>query len=201
MTKGRTALALTIAISLLAVPGWAQFKKRHLPPPLKVFIPHQSAWKAMLETVQESTQLKVADQDRAGGRLVTEFRDYISGPLTRSHLEKVGDPPRLADGNWIKARYRYDIRIELIEAKVSIVTVNLELQGFKRDFLGEEAWVDVNSSGRLESDLLTAYGKLLFGSDFALERPKKGFWERDPSYVPDPQQRVPRIASPERPPS
>ena len=191
-----------LALFLLAVAAttWGQFKKTYLPPPLRVFIPFPVAWKTLLDTIKDSTQIPVAEEDRVSGRIVTEFHDYIDGPLTDSHISKIGDRPALRDGNWIKARYRYEIEVLLIAEKETLVTVYVSIQALKREYLGEESWVDIRSIGRLESDLLTAYGKSLFGEQFALEQPKKGFWQRDPSREVDVKERMPTVAAPERPP-
>lgn len=194
----KTVLALCLLASTTA--AWGQFKKVYLPPPLRVFIPFPSAWKAMLDTLRDQTQIPVAEEDQVSGKIVTEFHDYIDGPLTDSHIAKIGDRPALRDGNWIKARYRYEVKVQLIAEKETLVTVNVDIQALKREYLGTESWVDIRSNGRLESDLLTAYGKGLFGEQFALEQPKKGFWERDPSREVDVQERMPTVAAPERPP-
>jgi hypothetical protein len=45
---------------------------------------------------------------------------------------------------------------------------------------------------------LSQFGQHLFGETFSLQEPKKGFWERDPTYAPDPDERIPRIVGPER---
>ncbi len=194
----KTVLALCLLAAVAT--AWGQFKKTYLPPPLRVFVPFPLAWKAMLDTIKDATQIPVAEQDRVSGRIVTEFHDYIDGPLTDSHINKIGDRPVLRDGNWIKARYRYEIEVQLIAEKEALVTVYVDIQALKREYLGEESWVDIRSIGRLESDLLTAYGKSLFGEQFALEQPKIGFWQRGPSREVDVLKRMPTVAAPERPP-
>ncbi len=202
MDMNARPLKTVLGLCLLAVSAtaWGQFKKTYLPPPLRVFIPFPSAWKSMLETLKDATQASIAEEDRVSGRIVTDFYDYIDGPLTDSHINKIGDRPALRDGNWVKARYRYEIEVQLIAEKETLVTVYVGIQALKREYLGEESWVDIRSNGRLESELLTAYGKRLFGEQFALEQPKKGFWQRDPSREVEVKERMPTVAAPERPP-
>lgn len=187
---------------LFATSATAQFKKHYMPAPLKVFIPFEGAWEGMLATLREKVKLPTAEVDRTAGLIVTDFREYSSGPLTKDHIDKIGNRPGLPDGDWKQVRYRYEINVQLIQEKESVVTVAAEIQALKRSFLGEESWVAIPSRGNLEATLLTEYGRQLFGDTFALASPKKGFWEQDPSYVADPSQQinVPRTAAPERPP-
>lgn len=197
----RSLIFLTLAVlALMAVLGAQSRRKPHLPPPLKVLIPFEAAWEGMLETVREDAPVEVDQADQISGEIVTTQRDYIDGPLTESHIAKIGVPVKLTDASWKKARYRYVINVQLIAAREAVVTVNTDIEALKREFLGQESWVDIQSNGRLETQLLTAFGKRLFGSEFELDQPKKGFWEHDPSYVPRPEDRIPTVASPERPP-
>ncbi len=197
-THRGTVVTLVMLLAMCWLP--AQFQKRYVPLPLRVSVPYEKAWKQMHTTLENDIKLGVGSEDLPRGEIITEFREYISGPMTRTQLAKISDPPKLIDGDWTKARFRYEIRIELIEARKSVVSVDTHIQGRKREFLGNEEWIDVKTNGRLEAELLTAFGKNLFGPEFALEKPKKGFWERDPEYVPDPSLRIPKTAQPERPP-
>lgn len=172
--------------------------QRRLPPPLRVFVPFEAAWTAM-QSILEKRNVKIARDDRGQGFIISEYREYISGPLTADHLAKVGIPPKVTDGDWIRIRYQYEILVELVEARETLVTVNTNIQALKRDFLGTESWTDIPTSGKLEEDLLTEFGQELFGQSFQLKAPKKGFWEREPTYVPDMEERIPKIVGPERP--
>lgn len=196
----RGTVLVLVLTALLGGAAWGQFKKTYLPPPLRVLIPFPSAWKDMLDTLQNTIQIPIAEQDQVTGMIVTEYRDYIDGPLTDSHIAKIGDRPDIRDGYWVKARYRYEVHVQLIEEKNTLVTANVHIQALKREYLGTESWADIRSNGQLETTLLTAYGKNVFGEQFVLEQPKKGFWQLDPSRVVDPEERIPRVAAPERPP-
>lgn len=192
-------VALLIWASLTAN-GLSQFERTHLPPPLRVFIPFENAWQAMEDTLKDEIKIPAADLDRARGTIQTEYHDYISGPLTKDHIAKIGNRPDLIDGAWSRAEYRYDITLQLISARDTVVTVNTHIRAEKRSFLGETSWVDIKSNGRLESQLLTEFGRKVFGSDFALEQPRRGFWEHDPEYAAPPISNDPKVARPERPP-
>jgi hypothetical protein len=79
------------------------------------------------------------------------------------------------------------------------VTVYANIEALKRDFLGQQSWIVIPTNGNLEEGLLNDFGILLFGESFRLDDPKRGFWERDPQYVPDMMKRIPPVAGPERP--
>lgn len=172
--------------------------KRSLPPPLKVIAPFESVWKVMAEVIGERG-MEIAIENRGQGVLVTEFREYISGPLTEAHIVKIGDKPKLTNANWVRVLYRYEVVMDLLTGRETMITVYAKIRALKREFLGQELWVDIPSNGGLEEALLTDFGKSLFGQSFRLDVPKKGFWERDPEYVPDLQERVPKVVGPERP--
>ncbi|MFQ5740119.1 MAG: hypothetical protein ACE5JX_14020 [Acidobacteriota bacterium] len=189
-----------LGIVLLLTAAWQfpQTQKRHLPPPLRVHIPFEAAWKAMGETIDQS-KLDVLRKDRAQGLILTRFRDYSSGPLTESQMAKIGEKPKLLDADWVRVKYQYEVLVELIQEKETVVTVYTNMQALKRDFLGGDSWVDIPSNGQLETTLLSSFGQSLFGEQFTLATPKKGFWEQSPGYVPG-QRRQPRIVGPEREP-
>lgn len=166
--------------------------------PLRIDVPLPSAWMAMHDTFEEEG-LTVDTEDRIKGTVLTHYREYISGPLTESYLSKIGQPPRLADASWVRAEYRFDIEFRFIEQKRTMVTVNADVRGLKRDFLGSEAWIEVPTNGSREEALLTEFGKRLFGDSFTLDGSNKR-WERDRTLIPaDVSGAVPKTAAPERP--
>jgi len=184
-------LSLSVVTSIVA-------QKRYIPAPLRVAVPLESAWEAAVQTL-ENQQLAILRSDRVRGTIASEFKEYISGPLTESHIAKVGEKPKLTDGDWIKVEYQYELGILFIEEKDTLVSVNANIRALKRSFLGEDEWVDIPSTGKLEESLLTAFGRQLFGSSFNLEAPKKGYWDRSPEYIQD-ADILPRVVGPERRP-
>ena len=165
--------------------------------PFRTFIPFESAWEGMLETL-ETEEMETVSVNRTEGLIWTEVREYASGVLTEGHISKIGERPKLIDGQWLKVQYQYEIHLQLISSSETIVTVYAKIQALQREFLGKEYWVSIASNGNLEDRLLTQFGRLLFGQHFELERPKKGFWNRDPSYIPDPLGGRPDVVGPER---
>lgn len=167
--------------------------------PLRLRVPLPTAWITMHDTLK-SEGLTITEEDKGKGAILTDYHEYISGPLTENYLPKIGQAPQLPDASWIRAEYRFDIQIRFIEQKETMVTVNADIRGLKRDYLGNEAWVPIATNGSREEALLTQFGKLLFGDTFSLDGSKSRLWERDKTFIPaDVKGTIPKTNSPERP--
>ena len=197
MTLRQPAIFALLILGL-GIEGMAQKQRSFIPPPLKVEVSFDRAWDAISETLDE-VDLEIVHQNRGKGAVVTNFREYSSGPLVDSHIAKIGEKPKLIDSQWLQVRYRYEILMEFIHQRETLVTVHAEIEALKREFLGTESWVKIVTNGKLEEEILTRFGRRLFGQSFNLETPQKGFWERDPSYLPSEEERNPKIIGPERP--
>ena len=162
-----------MSLTFLAIAMAQAEAQKKFEPPMRLGVPFPAAWKAML-SVLDSENWKLVKKDRGRGEILTDYREYMSGPLTAQHLDKIGVRPRLPDGEWIRVRYRYDLSVSLIRERQTTVTVDSDIQALKRDFLGREEWVEIDSVGRVERQLLTAFGQTLYGADFSLEKRRKG---------------------------
>lgn len=162
------------SLTFLALAGTQAGAQKRYEPPLRLGVPFPAAWKTMLEVLNRE-EWTLVKQDRGRGEILTGYRDYMSGPLTAGHLDKIGVRPRLPDGEWVRVRYRYDLSVSLIRERQTTVTVDSDIQALKRDFLGREEWVDIDSTGRVEKQLLTTFGQTLYGAEFSLDKRHKGF--------------------------
>jgi len=190
---------LTAAFCLASISALSgQTQPVNIPPPLRVHIPFEQAWEGMVETLRQR-ELEFVTEKREDGEIETRQFEYSSGPLTESHIAKIGVRPKLIEGDWVRVNYYYKVEMALIEEGETLVTVSANVRALKREFLGNQEWVEIPSNGRLEGDLLTAFGRRMFGQLFSLAEPKKGFWEQAPGYVKDADLQ-PRVVGPERPP-
>ena len=200
MIGGRHLLLILFLLFAPALQDWAPVRAQMVPPPLRIYIPFEAAWDGMVETLEEN-KFELLRQNRVQGFILSSFSEYSSGLLTGGHIRKIGEEPKLIDGDWVRVRYQYEIRVELIADRETVVTVDATIQALQREYLGKETWIEIQTIGTLEETLLTQFGQLLFGETFSLEEPKKSFWERDPTYAPgQKRQAVPRIVGPERSP-
>ncbi len=198
MMARRHLLLVLFLLFAPALQDWAPARAQWVPPPLRIYIPFEAAWNGMVETL-ENNKFELLRQNRGQGFILSSFREYSSGLLTESHIRKIGEEPKLIDGDWVRVRYQYEVFVELIANRETVVTVYANIEALKREYLGTETWVKIPTIGKLEETLLTQLGQSLFGQNFSLQEPKKGFWERDPTYLPDPEERIPRTTGPERP--
>jgi len=199
MMGWRHLLLILFLLFAPAVQDLAQARAQLVPPPLRIYVPFEAAWDGMVE-ILEKNDFEFLRQNRGQGFILSSFREYSSGLLTESHISKIGEKPKLIDGDWVRVQYQYEILVELIADRETVVTVDANIQALQREYLGKETWVEIQTIGKLEETLLTQFGQLLFGQTFSLQEPKKAFWERDPTYAPDPYERIPRIIGPERVP-
>lgn len=169
------------------------------PGTLQLQVPFEAAWKAAVEVLEENGWT-IADQDRAKGIIVTAEREYISGPLTRSQLEKVAELRPLPDGDWMRGRLRYEITLQLIGARETQLAVSANFRGQARSFFGEEKWYPLRSRGVKEAEFLLRFGRHLFGSSFELDSSAWDWLQVKPPTLPaegrDPR---PHTATPEKP--
>ena len=168
------AVLSALAGSLLCFSHAGKQEKRFVPP-LRVHIPFEAAWEGMLRILKEEGWT-VSRETRAKGEIRTGSRKYISGPLTGDHMDKIGERPRLSGAQWQRVNYHYEVSIQLVSGRETLITVDADITALKRGFLGEEDWVAIPSNGRLGEGLLTRFGQSLFGQTFSLTKSKKGFW-------------------------
>ncbi len=98
----------------------------------------------------------------------------------------------------MSVKYQYEVLVELIAERVTVLTVFANIEALKREFLGTEEWITIETTGKLEAQLLTQFGKTLFGEGFNLPEPKRGYRDKAPVPLHQPLERVPPVVGPER---
>ena len=177
----RNALLLMILISVCCfLPAQRSTSKSSTL--LSIHKPIKASWKSMLETLHIHNY-EVAQENFSKGFILTARQEYISGPLTESHIRKITQNSKLLDGDWVKAEYQYKIYIQFHSEKETLISVKANIRCLKRPFLGSDRWTTLNSSGKLENDLLTFFGRHLFGPEFTIEKPRPGFWSKKRGHV------------------
>ncbi len=186
---------LFLVIPICLIPFLPLSAKGGPVPPQQMEIPFETAWSTMQELLQ-TNDIKISSENRGQGYIKTRYKEFASGLLTQSHLEKIGLDTETSDGSYEKVEYQYEIEIRLVSEKITFITVDANIRALHRNFLGEEKWVNIKSNGHREEFLLNSFGKILWGDDWEMEytkerRPKKRFLL--PSDLHE------RVASPERP--
>jgi len=185
---------LFLGLLLLITTGvWGA--SRYLPPPLRVHVPFEAAWGAVHQVLVDRGT-GILEENRGQGSLVSNYAEFISGSLTNQYLAKIGEPPANVDGYWLKAEFRVEVQVDIVDVKETLVTADASIRALKRDFFGKETWVEIPSNGTREEDFLNEFGRVLFGESFSIKSPKKGLWEREPSRVPELERKLPRTVTP-----
>jgi len=125
-----------------------------LPNPYRFEAPPDRVSEAVQQVVKDA-ELEMDGQKTKprGGIFVTTWCVFAKGINARSELLRVADLPSQEIHNWTIARYRLEIRVNLVETNVSLVTVNVEVQGFSQD-LTASTWTSWHSKGIIENNLL-----------------------------------------------
>ncbi len=94
-----TKLLLFIPICILtALPLTAEDEPV---PPQQMEIPFETAWATMQELLA-ANEIQVISENRGQGYIKTGFKEYASGLLTKSHLEKIAVDTETSDGSYDK---------------------------------------------------------------------------------------------------
>ena len=173
----------------LAASFGAQQQKPDLPDPIKFVNTYDQAAN-MTRAVMEDLGFSIERDDRNGGKITTRWHEFITGSLTVSEIEKIAV---LKDtmGNWIKARYKVEAVIEIVSPKETMVTINADIEGLRRDMDGTEKWIPLDSLGAVERRILGRISVKLLGTDAPAES-RKGFWGKKPQPV-NPRQSSPGL--------
>lgn len=147
--------------------------------------------------VLDEMDLKVEMEDRTAGFIRTKPHEFVSGTLAAEELAKVAVLPDPRDGVWVKGRFSLMVETEVVRGAETLVTISTKVEALKREFSGQERWIELKSLGTLERRFLGRLNLKLFGNE--LESPgKEGFWDKKPQPVPEPKNKPPNLAKPDR---
>ena len=185
-------LAAALFFFCLAAPLAAQQQKPDLPDPIK-FLNTAEQVLNVSRAALEGMGLDIERDDRKGGRITTRPYEFITGALTAAELEKIA-VRKDTSGDWIKARYKAEVVIEIVSPKETMVTVNADIEGLTRDVDGTEKWIRMDSLGTVERRVLGRISVILLGTNAPAES-RTGFWGQKPQPVDPRQQRFPGSGS------
>ena len=199
MRRPLICLVLLLCLGHSAVGYTLETQKSNvsIPDPLRFYTKYERVWEGVRSTLVEM-DFDIESEDRAGGKIKTRFSVFSSGGLTSGDLVKFCSPPRLTDGSWVKARYSIETVLERLGQSEILFTANVNVEGTKRDFAGNETWIECSTTGTLERRLYSLVGKKLLGGGFFPSQ-KQGFWDKKPQPVPR-RKTAPTLPKPDRPP-
>jgi hypothetical protein len=143
-------------------------KEEILPNPYRVQAPPDRVSAAAGEVLKEiELPLDKQNSRPRAGIFITEWYEFAKGINSKSGLLRVADLPAGEIHNWSGGRYRLEIKVNLVETNVSLVTVNAVIEGLFQDVAAriketaDGTWVACQSKGVIENNILRALRDLV----------------------------------------
>lgn len=104
------------------------------------------------------------------GKLITKPVIFSRGVTTRSDLEYLATMPASDVRNWTQGRYYLEITALPLDQKRSQLFVSAHIQGRIPDAVSGNKWIDGQSNGRLEDEVIRGLASKLLGIDLGFKK-------------------------------
>ncbi|MDQ3012222.1 MAG: hypothetical protein M3X11_16120 [Acidobacteriota bacterium] len=167
-------LAGLVAFSAVTANAQISFDRPKTEPPLDnpytISIPREK----ILETTKEVLKTCVLQIDEnlskpGEGKIVTKSVSFTRGVTTKTDLEYLGKLPADDVRNWIQGRFSLEITALPLDQKRSQLLIVANIQGRIADVLNPNKWIDCQSNGRLEDEVLRGLASKILGIDLSLK--------------------------------
>lgn len=112
-----------------------------------------------------------ADQSKLNeGRLVTRPVVFTRGVTTKNDLEYLAVMPASEVRNWLQGRFYLEISALPLDQKRSQLYVSAHIQGRASDPSKGSIWIDGQSNGRLEDEIIRGLAGKILGIDLGLKK-------------------------------
>ncbi|MBP6820637.1 MAG: hypothetical protein KA368_03795 [Acidobacteria bacterium] len=101
------------------------------------------------------------------GKIVTKPISFSKGVTTKSDLEYLSTLPAGDVRNWLQGRFSLEITAVPLDQKKSQLLVSANIQGRIADVLNPNKWIDCQSNGRLEDEVLRGMAGKILGIDLS----------------------------------
>ncbi len=144
--------------------------ERPLDNPFTIGVPREQ----ILQTVREvfkTCAIQVDDSlsKPSEGRIITKSVVFTRGVTTKADLEHLAAMPAGEVRNWQQGRYQLEISALPIDGKSSQISVSVHIQGKVADVSGVSQWVDGQSNGVLEDEVLRGLAGKILGIDLSVK--------------------------------
>lgn len=175
-SKFSCVLASLFLLSLLAFEARAQlrFDKPKTEPPLDNPYTLGVAREQIVESAREILKTCAIQIDEelsrpAEGRLITKNVIFARGVTAKSDLEHLAQMPAAEVRDWQQGRFRLEITALPLDGKKSQLQVTAMIQGKIADPLRSNQWIDGQSNGMLEDEVLRGLAGKILGIDLSLK--------------------------------
>ena len=167
--------SLAFFITFSSVPVFAQInigKPKPTPPldnPYTINLTRAEVSKQLQEALQScKIEMETATTKFENGKFITKPYIFTRGLNTRTDLEYVSTLAPEDNRNWIKGRYYLEILALPLDDKRSQIQVISHLQAQMAEGITTK-WVDLQSNGKLEDEVLRGLASRLLGIDLSLK--------------------------------
>jgi hypothetical protein len=104
------------------------------------------------------------------GKLITLPVVFSRGVTTRTDLEYLAEMPASDVRNWTQGRFFLEISALPLDQKRSQLFVSSHIQGRIADVTGSGEWIEGQSNGRLEDEVLRGLVSKILGIDLSIKK-------------------------------
>lgn len=105
----------------------------------------------------------------SNGRILTEPISFSRGVTTRNNLEYLATMPSSEVRNWLQGRFYLEITALPLDQNRSQLFVAAHIEGRYADAMAGAIWVEGQSNGRLEDEILRGLAGKILGIDLSLK--------------------------------
>jgi hypothetical protein len=170
-------LMVLIAVGCLSGVAHAQiqFDRPKTEPPLDNPYTMSVPREQILETTREvlktcSIPLEEESSKTNDGKIITKPVKFTRGVTTRNDLEYLATMPASEVRHWIQGRYYLEISVLPLDQKRSQLFVSAHIEGRIANVTGQEEWVEGQSNGRLEDEVIRGLASKILGVDLSIKK-------------------------------
>jgi hypothetical protein len=173
--KSRLLLLAVVAVfSATSAKAQITFDRPKTEPPLDnpytMSIPREK----ILETTKEilktcALQIDETLSKPGEGKIVTKPVSFSKGVTTKTDLEYLAKLPADDVRNWVQGRFALEITALPLDQKRSQLLIVANIQGRIADVMNPNKWIDCQSNGRLEDEVLRGLAGKTLGIDLSLK--------------------------------
>ena len=167
-------LAVVVAFSAISANAQITFDRPKTEPPLDnpytISIPREKILETAKEILKTCTLQIDENLSKPGeGKIVTKPVSFTKGVTTKTDLEYLGKLPADDVRNWVQGRFSLEITALPLDQKRSQLLIVAHIQGRVADVLNPNKWIDCQSNGRLEDEVLRGLAGKILGIDLSLK--------------------------------
>lgn len=163
-----------VAFSATAAQAQFTFDRPKTEPPLDNPYTMSVPREKILETTREilkTCALQIDDtlSKPSEGKIVIKPVNFSKGVTTKTDLEYLSTLPAGDVRNWVQGRFSLEITALPLDQKRSQLLIVANIQGRIADVLSSNKWIDCQSNGRLEDEVLRGLASKILGIDLSIK--------------------------------